>query len=167
MYSEEQRREHTKELQQLLYEISHYNIIIPRIIPDGIYGVETADAVRIFQREYGLEPTGTVDDETFRRIAEVNLDFYKEIKKPDIFKRNSLIIPGSAGPIVYMIQLMLNTIGNKFINIPIVQLTGIYDAPTENSVELFRNVSGSNTASEGVDIDLWNELVSKFNELVL
>lgn len=167
MYSEEQKREHIKEIQQLLYELSYYNATIPRIIPDGIYGVETAEAVRLFQREYGLEPTGIADDETFERLAEINLNYYKEIKMPDVFKRDSLVIPGSAGPVVYMIQLMLNTIGNGYINMPIIQLTGIYDAPTENSVAMFKRVSGNDFTNEGVDIDLWNDIVSKFNKLVL
>ena len=61
MFSDEQLRQHIRELQQFLFGISHYNVRIPVIIPDGIYGPETAGAVKIFQQEYGLMPTGEVD----------------------------------------------------------------------------------------------------------
>lgn len=38
MFSDEQLRQHIRELQQFLFGISHYNVRIPVIIPDGIYG---------------------------------------------------------------------------------------------------------------------------------
>ena len=64
MFSDEQLRQHIRELQQFLFGISHYNVRIPVIIPDGIYGAETAGAIKIFQQEYGLMPTGEVDRNT-------------------------------------------------------------------------------------------------------
>ena len=39
MFSDEQLRQHIRELQQFLFGISHYNVRIPVIIPDGIYGL--------------------------------------------------------------------------------------------------------------------------------
>lgn len=167
MYSEKQKKEHIKELQRMLYEISFYNTRIPTIIPDGIYGPETAEAVKAFQREYGLTPTGSVDSQTFDRIVEVYNYFYRGIMKPDIFNRDTLLIPGSAGPIVYLAQLMLNTISSYYANMPITELTGIYDDPTDHMVSTFKIVSGNSANGEGIDVDLWNDIVSKFNKLVL
>jgi len=44
---------------------------IPKIDPiDGIFGVETQNAVREFQRAGGLDTTGRVDRRTWNRLAE-------------------------------------------------------------------------------------------------
>lgn len=167
MFSYGQKREHIKELQRFLHEISYYNPRIPRINPDGIYGQETSDAVKIFQREYGLTATGNADSDTWKKLAEVNSFYYPAIIRPDVFGNDTVIIPGSAGPAVYFIQVMLNTIGNGYKNMPVIELTGIYDAPTERSVNMYKRVSGSNVGREGVDAELWNKIVSSFNKEVI
>ncbi len=167
MYSDEQQREHIKELQRLLYEISFYNSLIPPVSPDGIYDEQTAEAVRAFQRIYGMPQTGTVNSQTWEKLTEVYDSYYKEILKPDVFRRDYELIPGSAGAEIYILQVMLNKIGKQYLNIPFVEITGIYDAPTENSVETFRKVSGSGVQSEGVNADLWNDIVSHFNKLII
>ena len=50
-YTDDQKTRHISELQRYLYSISHYNENIPRVMPDGIYGLETQEAVRAFQKE--------------------------------------------------------------------------------------------------------------------
>lgn len=167
IFSDDQKSSHTKELQRHLYEIAFYNKKIPFIIPDGIYGPETAEAVRAFQREYGIPMTGNTEFDTWEKIIEVNRAYYPDIIRPDIFKRDTLIIPGSAGAPVYMVQVMLNTIGRYYKNIPVIEVTGIYDAPTERAVRSFKNVTDNNSSAEGVDVKLWNDIVSIFNKIVL
>mgnify|MGYP000780979314 FL=1 len=166
MFSDEQLRQHIRELQQFLFGISHYNVRIPVIIPDGIYGPETAGAVKIFQQEYGLMPTGEVDRYTWDKLADVHREIFINIIRPDAFRKNSLLIPGSAGPVVYLVQVMLNTISDRYDNIPPSGLTGIYDEPTEKSVNMFKEVTGDRNNYEGIDAKLWNEIVSAFNKLV-
>ena len=41
---------------------------IPLINPDGIYGAETRDAVREFQRTHGLPVTGEIDYQTWTAL---------------------------------------------------------------------------------------------------
>ncbi len=166
MYSDEQKREHIRELQRYLYEISFYNKRIPAILPDGIYGTETALAVEIFQKSYGLASTGSADNETYDKISKVHNYFYTPIKKPDVFKRDSMLIPGSNGPVVYQVQIMLNAIGKRYLNMPVTSITGIYDAPTEHAVNIFKNLSGNEGNGEGIDVELWNAIVSQFNMMV-
>lgn len=166
MYSYDQKREHIRELQRLLHDISYYNTHIPRINPDGIYGPETSGAVKIFQMEYGLPATGNADFNTWEKVTDLKRFFYPEIIKPNVFGKDTVIIPGSAGPAVYFIQTMLNTIGSRYINMPVIELTGIYDAPTERSVNMYKRVSGSG-GSEGIDAELWNHIVSSFNKAVI
>lgn len=40
-----------------------------RAKPDGVFGKNTSDALKKFQQESGLEPTGTPDSETMERLA--------------------------------------------------------------------------------------------------
>ena len=44
---------------------------IPKITADGIYGPATAEAVRVFQKVFGLPQTGEVDYTTWYKISEI------------------------------------------------------------------------------------------------
>lgn len=58
-----------RSLQTMLRELSFYYTAIPRIIPDGIFGQETADSVTAFQRFFRLPVTGTVDNDTWDAVV--------------------------------------------------------------------------------------------------
>ena len=48
-------------------------------IPDGIFGPQTTERVKIFQKEQNLNPTGIVDIETFDAIKiKYDEDFFKD-----------------------------------------------------------------------------------------
>ena len=63
-------RENIAALQRMLRELHHADARIPLLAVDGIYGGETTDAVREFQRIGGLEASGRADWRTWRRLAE-------------------------------------------------------------------------------------------------
>ena len=67
MYSEEQKSQHIYDLQTCLRRLQQERGVSP-LVPDGIYGAETAEAVRAHQRECGLPVTGRVDRETWDSI---------------------------------------------------------------------------------------------------
>ena len=48
-----------------------YNLAIPTITPDGIYGEATKAAVEKFQSIFGLPVTGVVDYRTWYKISEI------------------------------------------------------------------------------------------------
>jgi len=58
-------------IQELLNVISRYNSAVPTIETDGIFGVNTRDAVYSFQRAYGLEIDGIVGPLTWERLNSV------------------------------------------------------------------------------------------------
>ena len=60
-----------RQMQEQLSVISGAYPAIPRITPDGIYGPATANAVRVFQSEFGLPQTGVVDYPTWYKISEI------------------------------------------------------------------------------------------------
>ena len=59
-----------RSLQTMLRVISEADGTIPTVIPDGIYGQSTMEAVSAFQRHRGLSSTGIADQATWDRIAE-------------------------------------------------------------------------------------------------
>jgi peptidoglycan hydrolase-like protein with peptidoglycan-binding domain len=58
-------------IQEQLNTISDAYPRIPKILEDGIYGPETANAVRIFQEIFNLPVTGVVDIGTWYRISRI------------------------------------------------------------------------------------------------
>ena len=59
------------QIQQQLNRIAQNYPAIPRVTADGIYGAETANAVRTFQGIFNLPQTGVVDYATWYRISEI------------------------------------------------------------------------------------------------
>ncbi len=59
------------QLQQQLNRIAQNYPAIPKISEDGIFGSGTADAVRVFQRVFGLPANGIVDYPTWYKISEI------------------------------------------------------------------------------------------------
>ncbi len=59
------------QLQQQLNRISQNYPAIPKITEDGVYGSATAEAVRVFQRTFGLPATGITDYPTWYKISEI------------------------------------------------------------------------------------------------
>lgn len=59
------------QIQQQLNRIAQNYPAIPRIAADGIYGSQTADAVRVFQRVFNLPQSGIVDYPTWYKISEI------------------------------------------------------------------------------------------------
>ena len=46
------------DLQRALREISRAESSVRPVVPDGVFGSETTQAVQQFQRSYGLNPSG-------------------------------------------------------------------------------------------------------------
>lgn len=60
-----------RQLQEQLDAIAQIYTAIPRIQPDGIYGQQTAAAVREFQNIFGLPQTGITDFATWYKISHI------------------------------------------------------------------------------------------------
>lgn len=59
------------QMQQQLNVIAGAYPLIPKISQDGIYGERTADAVKVFQKVFGLPQTGVTDFPTWYKISEI------------------------------------------------------------------------------------------------
>lgn len=69
--SQGSRGEAVRQIQEQLNAIADVYYVIPSIAADGIFGQRTADAVRAFQEQFDLSPTGIVDFTTWYKISEI------------------------------------------------------------------------------------------------
>ena len=88
--------------------------------PDGVYGGDTARALRIFQYYSGIDPTGIADEATQALL------FSGDAKQPD----NAMLTVGSSGDDVSKLQMRLRVLGFASIAVD-----GGYGASTKSGVE--------------------------------
>lgn len=139
MYSEEQLRQHIYDLQTFLRRIQLESGHPRPLTRDGIYGPETAAAVREFQRQNGLRVTGTADFDTWTLIYAQYVPLALGDALPaavQVFPPDSdaVLRPGAKGSAVSVLQIMLNTMAAHFSNMPLLAVTGEYDADTTAAV---------------------------------
>lgn len=145
MYTEAQRRAHIDNLQRFLRRIQRAQGHLQPLAPDGLFGAETAAAVRDFQRQNGLPVTGTADYDTWTRIYAQYLPLIVGDVLPTaavVFPpgADACLSPGARGAAVLAVQMMLNTAAPHFSSVPPVPLTGVYDADTTAAVRRAQTV---------------------------
>lgn len=154
------------ELQSYLRYIARYIKEIPSVNPDGIYGPETANAVKAFQRKAGLPVTGEADFNTWTQIVETYDALARQTNLPHYVSVYPLEIPhlkeGDEFEEIYMLQIMLRRIAKLFKNITMPELTGVYDEKTREAVRDFSRLYGKESSST-VDRELWNVLTDTYN----
>lgn len=161
------RGSEVQEIQFYLQRISRFNPAVQSPSLDGIYGGETQRAVISFQKAYGLEPTGVVDERTWADIVSIYNGTLDNVQEPES-SLNTIPYPGyvisvgSRGEYPRYIQETLNVINNVFLTIPELVTDGIYGTKTQNAVNEFANIFGYNSA-DGIENTLWN----KINEIYL
>ncbi len=160
-YTEEQKRDHIRELQQMLYALSYHDERIPQVIPDGIYGAETALAVRAFQQANGLRPTGETNRATWDAIVNAYLENVAQIARAiDAYPQSAEHLSlGDEGLAVYIIQAMLNLLSITYGNFSSIPITGKYDEETHNAVREFQRRSGQ-PETGNVNPATWNLLAA-------
>lgn len=159
-YTEEQKREHIRELQACLYAISLFDERVPQVVPTGEYDSSTERAVRAFQRAYGLPDTGETDSATWDRIIAVYCRYVCTAPAPyHVFpSRGYTVKEGDSGELVSIIQAMLGEAAELYDNMPAVRVSGEYGSSTSAAVSFFQGHCGLDE-SGAVDCLTWNMLV--------
>ncbi len=163
MFTENQKNDHVKELQHYLYVISRNDERIPAVIPDGSYSEDTRGAVLVFQRVHGLESTGEVDKDTWDKIAEEFQKFNLKPIKLDIFPEDFILIPGSTGDLVYIIQVMLNILSRDYSNLSEIAIDGVYSPQMNEAIINLKEIGNTDKDIEGISTETWNILAKKVN----
>ena len=150
-----------RSLQTMLRTIASIEPNQLNVMPDGIYGPQTAAAVRSFQRRQGLNPTGVVDQMTHERIVQEYERAYLEARKAQPVQINldpgQILRRGERNHHIYLAQSMLTVLHLFNSQIPAPPHTGVLDPQTAESVAAFQTAAGLPPTGE-IDKRTWKNL---------
>lgn len=150
-----------RSLQTMLRTIASVEPRQISVMPDGIYGSQTAEAVRSFQRRQGLNPTGTVDQATHERIVQEYERAYIEAEKAQpvqiTLEPGQILRRGERNNHIYLVQSMLTVLHLLDPQIPAPPHTGILDPATAEAVAAFQTFAGLPPTGE-IDKRTWKDM---------
>ncbi len=150
-----------RSLQTMLRVLSEDDPSHPSVIPDGIYGSQTMNAVSHFQRRHGLPTTGITDQDTWEAILSHYQDALIRVDEAQplyiILDPGEVIIKGQRHPHVYLVQAILKVLSDAYESIPTPSLNGLLDDITSDSLASFQNLSGI-PMTGNLDKRTWREL---------
>jgi peptidoglycan hydrolase-like protein with peptidoglycan-binding domain len=156
-------------VQYLIAYLSQFYDTVPSVAIDGIYGSDTANAVRSFQRTFGLPITGTVDLATWDIMYRTYLGFLETIPFKYI-EGNVLPYPGiplrlgSEDETVRLLQEYINYISQFIPEIPSTGVTGYFGTQTQNAVLALQNFFGIEQTGT-VAAATWDAITDLYSDL--
>lgn len=156
-------------IQYYLSVIAYFNEGLEIIPISGVYDGVTADAVRAFQRYYGLSPDGIVGRLTWNKLQEV----YREVvgSVPDsVYGDRARLYPGYVlsegmrGKDVTELQSYLSFIAEFYNDLPPLPVTGYFGSQTKNAVQTFQRLFGLEP-NGAVGAVTWNEIAKQYDFL--
>lgn len=154
-----------REIQTYLREISFVYDSIPRLIPDGIFGPETTQAVIAFQRQFGLTPDGVVNAATWDMLITVYTQVISDRADPmsvAVFPSPQHVLrTGNQHDAVFVLQIMLNTLAAIFQNFNAIPITGEMDQATSVEVRQFQTLYDLESTGE-VNRQTWDAIVRAY-----
>lgn len=135
------------------------------IIPDGIYGPETIQAVAVFQRKHALPVTGITDLHTWETIVAI---YEQKLLQQDaaspvqvIWNPGVVLHQGDCHPNLYLVQGMLSVISDAFHSVSRPSITGVLDDITADSLSSFQMLNGL-PATGNLDSRTWEHLSQQY-----
>ena len=154
-----------RSLQTMLRVISEDDAKNPTVVPDGIYGPSTMNAVASFQRHNGLPVTGITDQKTWDKIVAVYEPALIRVDKAQpieiLIDAGQVFRFGDSNPYVYLLQSMLTQLSLDHLLIQPPGHSGVMDEQTVQSLKAFQQLSGLETTGE-FDRVTWKHLVHQF-----
>ncbi len=155
-------------LQIFLRTIANEYPSIPSVLPDGYYGDTTVKAVIAFQNMHNLSPTGITDNSTWNKIVSI----YEEIERKNTVNRVGIYPEegyfnenNNSIPTIYIIQVMLNALSEKFSNLISVDVNGKEDDATKNAISTLQTLGGQK-ADGNITIPFMNLLFALYEAYV-
>lgn len=158
-------RQPVRSLQTMLRVLAEDDSSLPTVVPDGIYGPATMQAVSTFQRKYGMPITGTVDQRTWESIVSKYEPALIRIGKAEsievILEPGQVFRLGDSSPYIYLLQAMLTQLSNDYPAIEQPSNTGVIDDATATSLRGFQRLAGLEITGE-FDKLTWKHLVRQY-----
>ena len=155
-----------RSLQTMLRVLAEDDSRLPTVVPDGIYGPTTMNAVTAFQRQKGIPITGIVDQRTWDLIVEYYEPALIRVGKAQpieiILDPGQVFRRGDRSPYVYLLQSMLTQLSNDHPVIEPPGHSGIMDDETVRSLCAFQKLSGLPVTGD-FDKITWKHLVHQFS----
>ena len=167
MTDDQKKRAEIFELQTMLRTVAAAERWTPVINPDGIYGKETAEAVRTFQASRGLPATGVVDYETWTALVNAyQYILYITSQGGGINPfpgRGYVSTAGEKSDFIAIMQIMLSALSVAYDQLAPLSITGVYDGATAEAVKHFQRANGL-PITGAVDMMTWDALAQSYNE---
>ena len=154
-----------RSLQQMLRTLHEADDRHLQIIPDGIYGRKTLEAVSVFQRLHGLPVTGITDQATWEAIAAeyepalVETDHAQPVEV--ILNTGQILRRGAESPYLFIVQSMLLVLSDRYASVTPPSHSGILDEATAQSLASFHALSALPQSGE-LDKMTWKHLALHF-----
>ena len=154
-----------RSLQTMLRVLAEDDPRLPTVVPDGIYGPSTMQAVTAFQRQYGLPVNGSVDEDVWEAIVAAYEPALIRVDKAEpieiIMDANKVYVLGDAGPDIYLLQSILTPLSNDNPTISPPDHNGVLDDPTSQALAAFQLLAGLPPTGE-LDKITWRFLSKQF-----
>lgn len=131
------------------------------IIPDGVYGTETTNAVSTFQRNHGLPVTGAVNQATWDSI--VSSYNAAQVSESDAYPlylpmpKESVYAEEDENSNILLMQCMLQEISQVFHCVCPPSISGVMDQPTCTCIEQWQQLCDLPVTGK-MDLITWKNL---------
>lgn len=152
-------------MQHMLRVVAQGDSRLVPVIPDGIFGQTTKEAVMAYQRGKGRPATGIMDLETWELLAQ---DYNKELilqqeAEPliPLLNPRQVIRPGERNDHVHLVQAILRVLSRRYGFSQPPEVTGVLDAPTVAALRRFQTLSDL-PATGSLDKITWRHLARHY-----
>ena len=152
-----------EQLQFWLNTLAQYESSIPSLTVDGVYGTGTANAVRAFQRKYGLTVDGVVGRATWTEVYDQFRSIQSDNGTPNAYPGTALR-EGSSGQNVRLVQFWLKIARTVYPSLSNVTVDGKFGSATTAAVRRFQTYFGL-TSDGVVGRTTWNKLYEVYNDI--
>ncbi len=152
-----------EQVQFWLNTLAQYDSAIPSVKVDGVFGTATANAVRAFQRKYGLTVDGIVGQTTWKELYDEFLSIQSDNGTPNAYPGTALR-EGSSGQNARLVQFWLKIARTMYPSLNTLTVDGKFGAGTAAAVRRFQSYFG--LAGDGVvGRTTWNKLYEVYNDI--
>lgn len=154
-----------RSLQTMLRVISEDDRRIPTVVPDGIYGPTTMNAISAVQRKEGLPVTGIANQDTWEVVAALYESALVRVGKAEpieiLLEPGQILRSGDSSPYVHLAQAMLAQLSHNHTTILPPSNSGVMDEETVSAITEFQILASLPPSGE-LNRETWKNLSRHF-----